>query len=1765
MTRSEALQLADSAHAETAAANAANTEQAHSKAASLHRIASEALKVSGDNELSQKHSDRAIEHSCAASRCHEAAQNHVGPGAVTAQPQAAALEAEPQAARAAGADGVQAGGPGSGRRPLGMSQDAARKAADEEHHAVLSKASGDAFKKSLAASKLIQKNPPATAADHDAAANIHEEAHIAHFQAARMASEQGNNDLAKQHMSFAGSHLEQKQSHDSQAAELRKGGSDIPTTGIAGGTKSDHTKSGDVFDASNPANIFSLKACSRMAKNAALQASVVNGGVTLQNLQDQVRQAVVDLPILTTPAAGNSNGSYCSQPWVCDVVAPSHEIGETWRAIVQGADGNLYAVEFTIGDGSVTVVGDPALVVKNTEYDYVDEIVNAKYGASDLALMAKEASCSHLNSDGTFKEVGGSAFNGCVLHMQAECGGGHSEESAKKICGSISANKSGSAKPNTGLQAANATSTKSFESARDTATSAGAAATEASNIAMESNDKDDHDTASKLHNIAATEHKVAAIRAHGAGNPIAQAYHATLSENHKAMADTHTKAGQQVSAPLEDPNVSQQPQRGQQQKGAVQKPKKPAQAADAKADICSLKAVERMNSNAALLAAVAKLPLKSGGPGSGRKAGFSHSTGQIIRTKIASEARNSGSTGLQASVSGGGWSLNDLQTNVREAIQSLPILNTPSEGNGNCGSCCWVTDLVAPVDDDDTWSAIVNACDGKLYSVDFDVDDDGEIELDGDPVEVARSTDYDYINDILNFADKSGQQGLEAAKAKVPDVNGGLRQSKLADMATEVADQLTDISESEPDESTLAEAQGAHDSAYQAHKSAYQSLMDTGADDDTLEHHLTAMQNHMQMSGQLKDNTAQLKSRAGVDPQAITELNASLHSAIASARAHGDALEAGDYPGHPFHGNQYGAGANTVAGRASAKAHEATKGADTAQEHKAAAILHRKAAKLQAAKGNTDAADYHNMMGQYHDSAAQDAKAKAPADHVAAAKQQAAKSASADAYSKSAKAFETDDEKDHEAATVAHEKAATTNKAAGNDDVAAKHDKLAKGHAGFFPGGKEHGGKDFFPTGEIKSDGSALSKAASEKSKKAFSTDEAKDHLGAAAAHEQAAKASKTKPQKEHHEKMAHYHQQMAEAGRVSERLLKEKNGKKKNEARAADAGADAGLEAYNALKVQAEKELSAGGPGSGPHTGEHTGGLKPDEWGTWSKESPQAKAEESTESAKAASATAEGSATADNHIAAEKAHHEAEVANSTAAHTATSNKLRMHFEKMAAYHNDMASTHLKKAFDAMPHPKALNDMTPAAAADAAAQQGLKAAADASCFAEQKTKEANESGSKAAHLNAVEANDLAYDAHVDACQILAKAGNSDMLDNEIRALAHHKSESDNHTDKANEIEAREARDAVAIKSCHDELTASGKNPTLTDVAVAFNAKSGRSITADDVISALNAGGPGSGRRAGDSRFAGMNNVKVLTQHGGHALAEFDNPRYKEGDPDDGQGYTNGAGVTDTRFSGGKRLYIAVHKNGRIAYPEVKNGKASLDSDLFPQKFKDRAVAAIQKNEAAKKSTNAADATPQPAALNAAATAPVELCWDQALNASAHVCGPIECSGSMVRSNGTEDGSIMFFPAGTHTITPSQANRPVTVCLTVDASAAEAMEAQRKALTAKGKTPFFSKTHGLEDSVFWPSKFTWDRRIDAAGRDALGVWADGMWTSLGKELKDGKVFRSFSPTFFVAAVTNDPSNPTHVVCNVDAKANMGSVENDPAFGAAISPLWAKNAS
>jgi hypothetical protein len=174
--------------------------------------------------------------------------------------------------------------------------------------------------------------------------------------------------------------------------------------------------------------------------------------------------------------------------------------------------------------------------------------------------------------------------------------------------------------------------------------------------------------------------------------------------------------------------------------------------------------------------------------------------------------------------------------------------------------------------------------------------------------------------------------------------------------------------------------------------------------------------------------------------------------------------------------------------------------------------------------------------------------------------------------------------------------------------------------------------------------------------------------------------------------------------------------------------------------------------------------------------------------------------------------------------------------------------------------------------------------------------------------------------------------------------------------------------------------------------------------------------------------------------------------------------------------------------------------------------------------------------------------------------------PIDCrytAPMQSRLEGDLSNVIMFMPAGKHRINPSRAGKPVTVVVEVDELSAERLEEQRQILEASGGKPFFSIEHETDIAAFWPTKFVWDTRLDATGKLASGVWAEGEWSASGRAAILGKDFRSFSPTFFVNAVRNDPDNPAQVVCNPNARLNFGSVVNCPAFES-ISPLWSASA-
>lgn len=97
-----------------------------------------------------------------------------------------------------------------------------------------------------------------------------------------------------------------------------------------------------------------------------------------------------------------------------------------------------------------------------------------------------------------------------------------------------------------------------------------------------------------------------------------------------------------------------------------------------------------------------------------------------------------------------------------------------------------------------------------------------------------------------------------------------------------------------------------------------------------------------------------------------------------------DEATKGDFPGHPFRGNQH-AGGNSGGGKSKASkgAHKASKEAEkagTKEAHKEAADKHRAAAEKHSKAGNTGVAVYHQSMADYHAGAAKGSKKAKKAD-----------------------------------------------------------------------------------------------------------------------------------------------------------------------------------------------------------------------------------------------------------------------------------------------------------------------------------------------------------------------------------------------------------------------------------------------------------------------------------------------------------------------------------------------------------------------------------------------------------------------------------------------------------------------------------------------------------------------------------------------------------------------------------------------------------------
>ncbi len=166
---------------------------------------------------------------------------------------------------------------------------------------------------------------------------------------------------------------------------------------------------------------------------------------------------------------------------------------------------------------------------------------------------------------------------------------------------------------------------------------------------------------------------------------------------------------------------------------------------------------------------------------------------------------------------------------------------------------------------------------------------------------------------------------------------------------------------------------------------------------------------------------------------------------------------------------------------------------------------------------------------------------------------------------------------------------------------------------------------------------------------------------------------------------------------------------------------------------------------------------------------------------------------------------------------------------------------------------------------------------------------------------------------------------------------------------------------------------------------------------------------------------------------------------------------------------------------------------------------------------------------------------------------------VVCRMSIAAPN-ADSGEFMFMPAGTQTINatkgvPGQRGKDITVNVLVDKGTESKLQAQLDAINSRnGDRAYFDFNHDDKEASFWPSRFTW------RDQPVAGVYVAGDWSDSGKRAINGKVYRSFSPVFHV---DDDSKNPARIICNLNARPNMGGLVNNPAFKNNL-PLWAKQA-
>ena len=358
MTKKSMLQACDTAMEATNTANKKNDSASHSDAASLHRIASEHAKLTGEDALHEKHKAMAVEHDLCASRC-IACENHS-----VKVPEPTAQEI---AARAA-----------EGMKPF-----------QAVPNSIVCKHCGHEFE----AKKFEQGGVEGTATCPECNKDTKIEARSGK-------SDSAERDDAEVKCDVCGKEFDASKDPNYGGGTVNCPGCDstvnVGSRKVAGASEKSEVEAHAAYVAT--LNRLSAK---RIVQNKPLMAKLAGDGVSLNDLNTEIREAVQSLAQFKT--APNTIGV---GGWVTDIVAPEHEEGETWNAIVQGNDSKLYAVQFKIEDQEVSVVGEPKEVERVTDYDFVSAMeTEAKAASEKAALEASGTSGGTLKGHATKKSA----------------------------------------------------------------------------------------------------------------------------------------------------------------------------------------------------------------------------------------------------------------------------------------------------------------------------------------------------------------------------------------------------------------------------------------------------------------------------------------------------------------------------------------------------------------------------------------------------------------------------------------------------------------------------------------------------------------------------------------------------------------------------------------------------------------------------------------------------------------------------------------------------------------------------------------------------------------------------------------------------------------------------------------------------------------------------------------------------------------------------------------------------------------------------------------------------------------------------------------------------------------------------------------------------------------------------------------------------------------------------------------------------------------